>query len=94
MSVSIKDGVFLWQTEAICQETDADTFFDNEKAAKIICSGCPVLGECLQYALLYNLSGVWGGTTDKERKKIPKYEIEMLRDDAEESGMYNKDLKV
>jgi len=94
MSTPINDGVFLWQDEAVCSGTNTDTFFTNEKQAKTICSGCPVLGDCLQYALIYNLSGVWGGTTDKERSRVPRYEVEILRDDAEESGLYNKHLKV
>jgi WhiB family redox-sensing transcriptional regulator len=94
MSTPIKDGVFLWQDEAECRGINTDTFFDDVRQAKKICSGCPVLGDCLQYALIYNLSGVWGGTTDKERSRIPKIEVEMLRDDAEESGLYNRHLKV
>ena len=39
--------------------------------AKLICSGCPVRKECLQYALSSDMAfGVWGGTTPAERRRM------------------------
>jgi WhiB family transcriptional regulator, redox-sensing transcriptional regulator len=38
--------------------------------ARAICSTCPVKKECLNYAIEHECQGIWGGTTDSERKKI------------------------
>jgi WhiB family transcriptional regulator, redox-sensing transcriptional regulator len=36
--------------------------------AKAICADCPVIRQCLHYAVVNGCVGVWGGTTDGERK--------------------------
>ncbi|MGP7998331.1 MAG: WhiB family transcriptional regulator [Streptosporangiaceae bacterium] len=39
--------------------------------AKAICHACPVREPCLAWALSHGISsGVWGGTTDEERRAI------------------------
>lgn len=43
------------------------------RMAKAVCATCPVLEECLQYATEHQLTGIWGGMTDRERK-IRKWE--------------------
>jgi WhiB family redox-sensing transcriptional regulator len=41
--------------------------------AKRICTACPVTGECLEFALATNQeAGIWGGTTEEERRKLRK----------------------
>jgi hypothetical protein len=37
--------------------------------AKAICSVCPIKVMCLDYAVSAGMQGVWGGTTDFERKR-------------------------
>ena len=38
--------------------------------AKAICAGCPVRSACLGFAMAHrDLQGIWGGTTDEERRK-------------------------
>lgn len=37
-------------------------------AAKKICASCPLATKCLEYALQGDLEGVWGGTTEWERR--------------------------
>lgn len=53
---------------------DPDWFFDFEKRQgrerKSFCTGCPVIAECLDYALNVKVLGVWGGTTLEERNEI------------------------
>jgi hypothetical protein len=39
---------------------------------KKFCIGCPVIDECLNYALNVKVLGVWGGTTPEERNEIRK----------------------
>lgn len=44
-----------------------------EKAAKDFCVGCPVISECLSYALQTNEQfGVWGGLTPEERNRLAR----------------------
>lgn len=38
--------------------------------AKAFCSDCPVRKPCLFFALFYKESGIWAGTTDKERLNL------------------------
>ena len=41
--------------------------------ARAICKGCPVLDTCLEYALTERIEhGVWGGTSERERRRILK----------------------
>lgn len=37
--------------------------------AKAICEVCPVKIMCLDYAVSAGMQGVWGGTTESERKR-------------------------
>jgi WhiB family transcriptional regulator, redox-sensing transcriptional regulator len=64
-----------WRDDAACLEVPGDLFFpgDRESAlpAKSICARCPVVAECLEYALTHNEhEGVWGNTTSRERRKL------------------------
>ena len=41
--------------------------------ARRICADCPVKEPCLEYALVTNQdTGVWGGTSEEERRKLRK----------------------
>ena len=74
---SLLDGYrILWQKRAKCNGADPAIFFPGpgigiEKARKI-CFGCVVRAQCLEYALQADseTSGVWGGTSERERRKI------------------------
>src|SRR5690606_9161462 len=44
---------------------------DAVTAAKAVCATCPVMSECLEYALAEQVQhGIWGGTTAEERTRI------------------------
>lgn len=99
MNDSTNDGVFLWQSEAKCIGQPPAIFFleeDNyaKNSFRVFCDNCPVKQACLEEGLVYGYSGVWGGTTDKDRRRIPRKQITMLMDDYEESGIYNRQLKA
>ena len=64
-----------WMDQAICAGTDPEAFFPEKGGstqsamARMVCRGCPVISECLDYALEHNAKfGIWGGLTDKERR--------------------------
>jgi len=64
-----------WMDRALCRGKDQGLFFPSVGAsstkARAICSMCPVGEQCLAYALADNeLSGVWGGTTTQERRRL------------------------
>lgn len=64
-----------WWEQALCAQTDPETFFPvpggNPKAAKMICRGCPVRQECLEYAQKHRLAyGIWGGLSHRERQML------------------------
>lgn len=61
-----------------CQTVPVDNFFPlraetlKTVEAKKVCSGCIVREECLDYALAppYERHGVWGGLSERERRRI------------------------
>ena len=67
-----------WMERASCLPYPIELFFpepgDSQqviKAAKKVCAGCPVNAQCLEYAMGFdNLPGIWGGKTQRERRKI------------------------
>lgn len=68
-------GAEPWMADAVCRQTDPEVFFPemggSTATAKRICTEhCPVVAQCLAYALEHNESGVWGGTSEKQRKKL------------------------
>lgn len=69
-----------WRERAACRDTDPDLFFpvgstgiavDQIVAAKAICHQCAARRDCLEFALVTNQeSGVWGGATEEERRRL------------------------
>ena len=60
-----------------CVGRDTNLFFPDGpynrfevKFAKDLCAVCPVRAQCMDYALRHDEVGIWGGTTERERKKI------------------------
>jgi WhiB family redox-sensing transcriptional regulator len=74
-----------WRDDAACLHTDPDLFFPIGTAgpvlhqvekAKRICRTCPARTPCLTWALDQAVSaGIWGGTTEDERRVIRKTAI-------------------
>ena len=67
-----------WRDYAACRDSDPELFFPlgavgasvpQIEQAKRICRTCPVCGPCLRWALDHGDAGVWGGTTEEERRK-------------------------
>jgi WhiB family redox-sensing transcriptional regulator len=68
-----------WRRQGACLGADPDLFFPISATAaaapqvaraKAICADCPVRSACLGFAMANrDLSGIWGGTTDEERRK-------------------------
>lgn len=76
-----------WREEALCKGFDPDVFFPDEgdtagiAYAKSICEGCPVIEECLSYAVEMNQTeGIWGGTTKQERRRLRRRWLKELKE--------------
>lgn len=65
-----------WMASAVCAQTDAELFFPEPggtpRAAYRVCAGCPVRKECLDFAIEHGEMGVWGGTSDLQRRRLRK----------------------
>lgn len=66
-----------WMDDGICRNHAPDTFFPSDgvgvEVAKRICATCPVIDTCLEYALENHIDhGVWGGTSERQRRRILK----------------------
>ena len=70
-----------WMARALCHEVDPELFHPSgtpshatvqARAAKSVCAKCPVREDCLDYALTAwpRPEGVWGGSTDAERREM------------------------
>lgn len=67
-----------WRHDAACRDSDPELFFPigntgpaliQIEQAKQVCRSCPVISECLQWALDSGQeAGVWGGTSEDERR--------------------------
>lgn len=66
-----------WMKRANCLGVDPDLFFPEKGGAtteaKQVCETCEVKTECLDYGLQYSMGhGVWGGASDRERRRIKR----------------------
>lgn len=71
-----------WQDEAACRGADGSLFFAGdperrasrtrrEARAKAICVRCPVIEQCLAFALrVEEPCGIWGGLSEDERARL------------------------
>lgn len=66
-----------WREDGSCAQVDPELFYPEKnvspKTAKKVCAACPVKDLCLEWALENDERyGVWGGTTENERKQLRK----------------------
>ncbi|MGW3248766.1 WhiB family transcriptional regulator [Streptomyces sp. NPDC001070] len=74
-----------WSNDAACREVDPELFFPISGSglgrvqideAKAVCRRCPVMARCLEWALAAgHVDGVWGGTTESERREMRRRDI-------------------
>lgn len=86
-SYNLQVPSFVKTDDPACAQTDPELFFPQEgldfagrniskyvdiAAAKKICNSCPLKLPCLEYALMNVEIGIWGGTTEEQRKQMRK----------------------
>jgi WhiB family transcriptional regulator, redox-sensing transcriptional regulator len=77
--MTVTKSALNWRSAGACLSADPDLFFPistkgpGEKQiarAKMICAGCRVRQECLEFAQAHDLTyGIWGGTTPEDRQR-------------------------
>lgn len=85
---------FILDDNPACAQTDPELFFPQESfdfsgrniskyidiaAAKKICDSCPLKIPCLEYALRNTEIGIWGGTTEEQRKLMRRGRMRAIR---------------
>ena len=88
-ALDITDERGMWRELAACRDTDPELFFpvgttgpaiEQIESAKQVCNGCEVREACLEFALESNQdSGVWGGTSEEERRAIRRQRVAARR---------------
>ncbi|MDO9395747.1 MAG: WhiB family transcriptional regulator [Herbiconiux sp.] len=73
----VDDNPLAWQADSLCAQTDPEAFFPEKggstRDAKRICTSCEVKAQCLDYALQNDERfGIWGGLSERERRKLRK----------------------
>ena len=71
-----------WRHNAVCREEDPELFFPigntgpallQIQEAKAVCCRCPVIEQCLRWALETGQDdGVWGGLSEDERRAMKR----------------------
>lgn len=94
---------FRWQAGAACKGVPSYLFFPEEmerngfkenplfvgKKAQDYCATCPVQAICREFSVLHDAEGIWGDTTDRQRRRrYPREERFEMRNDQEEMGRY------
>ena len=69
-----------WHLQAACRGRGPGDFVQGPKfdyrSVREICESCPVRRECLEFALRdESITGLWGGTTDTERRLIRRLRV-------------------
>jgi WhiB family transcriptional regulator, redox-sensing transcriptional regulator len=69
-----------WRADAACVGLETEFFFpvgtsghalDQIARAKAVCERCPVIAQCLEWALRTNQdAGIWGGRSEDERRTM------------------------
>lgn len=63
-----------WSAHGLCAQTDPEAFYPEKGGstadAKRVCLACDVRTECLEYAIEHGEPGVWGGTSERQRRAI------------------------
>jgi WhiB family redox-sensing transcriptional regulator len=71
-----------WRHHALCRDEDPELFFPigtagpaavHVEEAKVVCRRCPVVTDCLTWALETGQdAGVWGATSEDERRTLAR----------------------
>lgn len=66
-----------WMAKAACRDHPEVSFFpvrgeSTGAPAKAVCRSCSVRAECYAYAVEHEERGIWGGTSERERRQLTR----------------------
>lgn len=67
-----------WDETDITRPSKSSSY-ENERVVKEICNGCPLRAPCALYAIETGQHGIWGGTTEGERRELRRGRANKLR---------------
>lgn len=63
-----------WASRAACKGVDPNLFYpdrgEDVSVALELCTHCPVRAECQAWGLRHENHGIWGGLSNRKRRKI------------------------
>lgn len=70
-----------WHRKAACRGAGPDAFFPKRggatKEGRAMCARCPVIEECLRYAVADEDNvGIWAGTSTAQRRQLRRDELD------------------
>ncbi|WP_171107978.1 MULTISPECIES: WhiB family transcriptional regulator [unclassified Streptomyces] len=84
MTAERGENATYWRERAACLRVDPDLFFpigsgdltlEQIDEAKAVCGRCPVVEQCLDWAVRAgHVEGIWGGSTESERRAMRRRE--------------------
>jgi WhiB family redox-sensing transcriptional regulator len=93
--VRVAEARTAWVSKARCRSSDPEIFFVHgaaQRKAVAICRHCPVVAECLAYALGNQMEfGVWGGMTERQRRALLKQHPKVVKFFAAQRGQTRVD---
>lgn len=70
----LSEEIQAWRAQAACRGKGHRIFFPERggewEEAMAICAPCPVKTQCADWALRHERFGIWGGTSERERRRI------------------------
>jgi WhiB family redox-sensing transcriptional regulator len=77
------EGDTTWMRRGACRGPRVPTwmFFpgvgdvETVEAARAVCATCSVAEPCLTYALEHGEHGIWGGTSENERRRMQRFDV-------------------
>lgn len=73
-----------WHDDAACRGMDPELWFPRRgeptRPAQDVCATCPVVADCLDWALGNGEQfGIWGGTSERERRRMRRRAVACRR---------------
>ena len=63
-----------WKVQGACRGKDQAIWYPSRgescDQAKAICHECPVMYQCREYGIANETIGIWGGLSERERKRL------------------------
>lgn len=70
----IDADAWVWRQHAACRGEEQEIFYpergESTAPAKAVCATCTVRADCLEFGLRHEKRGVWGGTSEWERRRM------------------------